>query len=208
MDDYEGWDIVWENEPPISNLSRLVGEVDKHVQLRKPTYKPEFLMKAIVAMDENNAIGYDNKLLAKIPNDMKHFVRLTKKHTVIMGRKTHQSIGFPLTERVNIVLTRDKNFKADGCIVVHSVREAIEKAREYPVDCYVMGGEEIYNAFLPYCNEIEATLIHHKFENADAYFPELNALEWRLIGAAGNEIDEKNPYPHTFETYERIRSSF
>jgi len=207
LDNYDFFDITWQNEPPIGNLSKLVGEVDKLIQRRQPTYKPKFMLKAIVAIDEANGIGKDNKLLAKLPNDMKHFVNLTKGHTVIMGRKTHESIGFPLSERVNIILTRDKKFKADGCLVVHTIKDALTLARKYPVDCYVMGGAEIYEQMLPYCNEIEATVIHSVFE-ADVFFPQLNILEWELIGAAGNEVDERNKWPHTFETYERISSSF
>ena len=207
LDNWDDWDIEFENTPPISNLSKLVSQVDKFVQQRKPAYKPDFLMKAIVAIDENNGIGKNNNLLARLPNDMKHFVSLTKGHTVIMGRKTHESIGFPLTERVNIVITRDKKFKADGCVVVHSIKEAIAEARKYPVDCYVMGGAEIYNQMLPYCNEIEATFIHDTFE-ADVFFPELNILNWRQIGNTLQETDARNKHQHSFQTYERIHSDF
>ena len=130
-------------------------------------------MNLIAAVDKNWAIGCKNKLLVSIPADMKFFRETTTGKVVVMGRKTLESFpnGQPLKKRVNIVLTRDKNFKAGDAIIVHSMEELREELKKYPSeDIYVIGGETIYKQLLDDCDVAHITKIDYAFE-ADAYFP-------------------------------------
>jgi dihydrofolate reductase len=153
----------------------------------------------IAAMDLNRVIGKDNDLIWHMPKDLKHFKELTSGHCIIMGRKTFESLGKPLPNRVNIVVTRDKDYRADGCIVVHSIEEAIRKAGDDPQP-FITGGAEIYKLALPYAQTIELTLIHHRFEG-DTHFPTFEGADWELAAKETHQADEKNPYPFDYLTY-------
>lgn len=162
-------------------------------------------MKLIVAADKNWAIGKDNKLLVSIPADMKFFRETTKGNIVIMGRKTLESFpqGQPLQKRVNIVISQNKEYEVKGAVVVHSVEEAVEEAAKYEGDVYVIGGESIYRAMLPYCQTALVTKIDHAYE-ADTYFPNLDEdPEWELAG----ETEEQTYFDleYVFQKYERIK---
>ncbi len=162
-------------------------------------------MKLIVAADKNWAIGKDNKLLVSIPADMKFFRETTKGNIVIMGRKTLESFpqGQPLQKRVNIVISQNKEYEVKGAVVVHSVEEAVEEAAKYAGDVYVIGGESIYRAMLPYCQTALVTKIDHAYE-ADTYFPNLDEdPEWELAG----ETEEQTYFDleYVFQKYERIK---
>lgn len=156
----------------------------------------------IAAMDLNRVIGKDNDLIWHMPKDLKHFKELTSGHHVIMGRKTYESMGKPLPKRTNIIVTRDKGYKADGCIVVHSIEEALKKA-EGDAQPFITGGAEIYKLALPYAQTIELTLIHHHFEG-DTFFPPFESDKWKLTARVENEADEKNPYNFDYLTYTSI----
>ena len=139
-------------------------------------------MNVIVAADQNWGIGKDNKLLVSIPADMKMFREETSGKVVVMGRKTLESFpnGLPLKNRTNIVITKNKDYDAKGAIVVHSIEEAIEEAKKYEGTPYVIGGESIYRAMLPYCDTALITKIDHAFD-ADTYFPNLDEdEEWEM----------------------------
>lgn len=162
-------------------------------------------MNLIVAVDKNWAIGKDNKLLVSIPADMKFFRETTKGNIVVMGRKTLESFpqGQPLQNRVNIVISRNKDYKVKGAVVVHSIEEAIEEAKKYESDVYVIGGESIYRAMLPYCQTALVTKIDHAY-TADTYFPNLDEdPEWELTG----ETEEQTYFDleYVFRRYERIK---
>ena len=162
-------------------------------------------MNLIVAVDKNWAIGKDNKLLVSIPADMKFFRETTKGNIVVMGRKTLESFpqGQPLQNRVNIVISRNKDYKVKGAVVVHSIEEAIEEAKKYEGDVYVIGGESIYRAMLPYCQTALVTKIDHAY-TADTYFPNLDEdPEWELTG----ETEEQTYFDleYVFTRYERIK---
>lgn len=147
-------------------------------------------MNLIVAVDNQWAIGCKGKLLNSIPEDMKFFRETTMGKAVIMGRKTLESLpnGMPLTQRTNIVLTRDKDFKMKGVIAVHSVEEALEAASVFESDdVYVIGGASIYEQFLPYCNVAHVTKMDYVYE-ADTYFPNLDKDKQWILAA---ESDEK-----------------
>lgn len=151
-------------------------------------------------MSSNRVIGNNNSLIWNMPSDMKRFIRLTKGHHVIMGRKTYESMGKPLKGRINIVVTRQSSYSAPGCIVVQSLEEAIQKA-EGDQKPFVIGGSEIYKQAIKYGHTIELTLIHHEFEG-DAYFPEFeDAGNWELVQKESHKADEDNPYDYDFLTY-------
>lgn len=121
---------------------------------------------------------------------------------IIMGRKTFESIGKPLPGRKNIILTRDKNYQAEDCIVVHSREEALSSAANN-AEVMVIGGAEIYNEFLKSADRIYLTLIHADFDG-DIYFPEIERQEWREKDREDFESDDKNPYSYSFITLERL----
>lgn len=139
-------------------------------------------MKLIVAVDKNWAIGKNNKLMWHIPADMKFFRETTKGNIVIMGRKTLESFPQkqPLPNRVNIVITRNPEYRVKGAVVAGSIEEAMEEAKKYQGEIYVIGGESIYRAMLPYCDTAYVTKIDHGFD-ADTYFPNLDDdPQWQM----------------------------
>jgi dihydrofolate reductase len=155
----------------------------------------------IAAVAENNALGKNNELVWHLPNDFKRFKALTTNHYIIMGRKTFESFPKPLPNRTHVIITRQKDYKPEGCIVVDSIEKAIAVCPENE-DSYVIGGGEIYNLALPYADIIEITKVHHTFE-ADAFFPKISKSEWQLVEAETNIKDEKHLYDYTYETYIR-----
>jgi dihydrofolate reductase len=137
-----------------------------------------------------------------LPADLKHFKQLTQGHPVVMGRRTYESIGRPLPNRTNLVVTRQQDWQAPGCETVHSVPEALERARLLDEDVFVIGGSEIYRQALPAADVIYLTEVHHSFEG-DVTFPELNHTEWREEARARHEPDEKHAYAFSFVTLRR-----
>jgi dihydrofolate reductase len=136
------------------------------------------MLSIIVAADENNAIGKNNSLLWHISEDMKYFKSVTSGYPVIMGRKTFESICRPLPDRTNIIVTRNLQFNPDGCIAVHSLKEAVEVAAGINSDYFVIGGESIYREAIGIADRIYLTEVRHKYEGADAFFPKINDEEW------------------------------
>lgn len=160
-------------------------------------------MNLIVAVDKNWAIGKDNKLLVSIPADMKFFRETTRGNIVVMGRKTLESFpqGQPLKQRVNIVITNNKDYKVRGAVVVNSVEEAVEECKKYEGEVFVIGGESIYRAMLPYCDTAYVTRIDHAYE-ADTYFPNLDEdPEWEMTGDSEEQTYFNLEY--FFAKYER-----
>lgn len=157
----------------------------------------------IAAVAHNNVIGANNQLLWHMSADLKRFKELTMDHTLIMGRKTFESIGKPLPGRKTIVVTRNKNYDAKGCELATDLKDAICKARE-DGDVFVAGGGEIYRQVinLHYTKKICLTRVYANFEG-DSFFPEINPDQWELIEREEHEPDEKNPYPYAFLTYKR-----
>ncbi|MFD1631473.1 dihydrofolate reductase [Pseudopedobacter beijingensis] len=158
-------------------------------------------LNIIVAVDENNAIGKNNQLLWHLPNDLKFFKEKTSGHTIIMGRKTYDSIGRPLPKRRNIVVSRDKNLKLEGIEVVHSLEEALEKCQTEE-EVFIIGGAEIYKQALPYTQKFYVTKVHHKFD-ADAFFNNLNLNELNEIYREDHLADERHPYNYSFFILEK-----
>ena len=155
----------------------------------------------IAAAAENNALGKDNEMVWHLPDDFKRFKQLTTGHHIIMGRKTFESFPKPLPNRTHIVITRQKDYHPENCIVVGNIKEAIEKAPQNE-DVYIIGGGEIYNLGLLFADKIELTRVHSEFE-ADAFFPEMNPEEWELAREEFHSKDEKHNFDFTFQTFIR-----
>ena len=140
-------------------------------------------MNMIVAVDSNWAIGHKGKLLVSIPEVMQFFRRETTGKVVVMGRKTLESFpnGLPLKNRVNVVITKDKEYNVKDAIICHSIEEALEVLKQYnDEDIYVIGGESVYRQFLPYCSVAHVTKINYSYD-ADTYFPNLDEMdEWTI----------------------------
>ena len=162
------------------------------------------ILSLLVAADENNVIGRDNKLPWHLPNDLRYFKNQTWGMPILMGRKTFDSIGKALPGRKSIVITRNNEWQSDGVEVVHSVEESIEKAKSFGAkEIFVIGGAEIFASSFGLANRIYLTRIHHRFEG-DSFFPELAESDWKLVQTRQCPADEKNAYSHTFQVWERV----
>jgi dihydrofolate reductase len=152
------------------------------------------LISLIVAAAENNVIGKDNQLIWRLPADMAFFKQKTTGHTIIMGRKTHESMGRPLPNRTNIIISRNKEFTAPGCQVVSSLEEALQKAAAIAEEeAYIIGGAEIYRQALKMADKIYLTRVHASFEG-DTFFPEITPDEWTMLSRTDHAPDAKNIY--------------
>ncbi|PTX18776.1 dihydrofolate reductase [Pontibacter mucosus] len=161
------------------------------------------MLAIIVAAAENNVIGKDNDLIWHLPADLKHFKSLTMGHPMIMGRKTFEAIGKPLPGRTSIIITSQKNYQAEGCVVVHSLEEAIAKGKGLDTEqVSIIGGANVYKQALPLADIVYLTRVHASFEG-DAYFPELPDDAWQVVEQEHHEPDEKNKYSYTFLTLKR-----
>ena len=155
----------------------------------------------IVATSENNVIGAAGDLPWRLSDDLKHFKSITMGKPIVMGRKTWDSIGRPLPGRQNIVITRQADFVAEGCIVVASTEEAIT-ATAGADEIMVIGGSQVYSLFLPAAGRLYLTRVHAEIEG-DAFFPEIDESAWRLVGDDSHSSDDRNAFDYSFLTYER-----
>ena len=154
----------------------------------------------VVAIAQNHAIGKDNKLLWHLPNDLKHFKTITSGHTVIMGRKTYDSVGKPLPNRRNIVITRQR-MDISGCEVVNSLEQALALCKTEE-EVFIVGGAEIYRQAMSVTNKIHLTIVHQNFDG-DTYFPDIEENTWIETEREDYQPDEKNKLPYSFITLER-----
>ena len=155
----------------------------------------------IAAVSKNNVIGGDNKLLWHLPADLKHFKAITTNHTIIMGRKTYESIGKALPNRRNIIVTRQENFEAPGCEIIHQLQDAINLC-EKEDEVFIIGGGEVYKQAIHAADKIYLTRIYKEFEG-DARFPDFSMSEWRLNNYQRHHADENNLFEYSFSEYER-----
>ncbi len=157
----------------------------------------------IVAISENNVIGKDNALLWRLSGDMQFFKRTTTGHHIIMGRKTFDSLGKRLLpNRTSVVITRNNDYEMpEGGILAHSVDEAVAKIKN-ETEAFIIGGEQIYKASLPLVDTLYVTRVHHSFEG-DAFFPEIDLMQWELVSEEHHFADEKNEYDYSFQTFVR-----
>ena len=162
------------------------------------------MISIIVAIAQNGAIGYKGDLIYHLSADLRRFKELTTGHTVIMGRKTYESLPKgALPNRRNIVLTRQQDASFPGTEVYSSIDEALSHCSQEE-KVYIMGGAQVYSQALSMADELEITLVHDSPAQADTFFPEFGSDEsWHLINREDHEPDEKNPYPYSFLTYRR-----
>lgn len=163
------------------------------------------MIAILVAASENNVIGKSNAIPWKLPADMRYFKKLTTGNVVIMGRKTFDSIGKPLPDRANVIITRQADMRVAGAYVSHSLRDALEKGRESGRDVFIIGGEEIYRQALPYVDRVYLTRIHAHIDG-DACFPQLDKNEWMLVSSESKTPDEQHKFAFDFEVYQRINN--
>ena len=156
------------------------------------------MIKIIASVSRNGVIGYSNSLIWDLPNDMKRFKNLTLNNTVVMGRKTYESIGKPLEFRRNIIITSKEDYYVEDCEVVNSLGEALMLCNN---DCFIIGGGEVYKQAIFIADKLNLTIVEEDFEG-DTYFPEIGT-EWREIQKLSFDTDEKNRYKYTFIDYEK-----
>lgn len=161
-----------------------------------------FSIAAIVAVSTNFVIGKENKLPWHLPADLQHFKKLTSGHAILMGRKTYESIGKALPNRLNLILTRNLDFQAPNCFIINNLEDACKIAKEQNyTKLFVIGGAEVYKELLPFCQKIYLTEVQTIAEG-DAFF-ELNRQEWQETSRVLAEKDEKNAYAMLFLEFEK-----
>ncbi|MDH5517518.1 MAG: type 3 dihydrofolate reductase [Gammaproteobacteria bacterium] len=161
-------------------------------------------LSIITAMDNNRLIGKDNGLPWKIPADLQFFKKVTMAKPVVMGRKTFESIGRPLPGRRNIIITRDKNFTAEGCEIVYSTEMAIAAVQDVD-EAMIIGGANIYQQFLDKAERLYLTKVQGEFDG-DAWFPDIDFSQWCLSEKEDHKADEKNECDYSFQVFNRNAS--
>ena len=155
----------------------------------------------IAAVAENNALGKNNDLLWHLPNDFKRFKEITSGHHIIMGRKTFESFPKPLPNRTHVIITRQKDFMYENCIIVQNLEKAISICPKEE-DLYVIGGGEIYQQSISFADQLDITRVHHSFD-ADVYFPAIDPKIWELATETFHSKDERHLFDYTFQTFVR-----
>lgn len=155
----------------------------------------------IAAVAENYALGKNNDLLWHLPNDFKRFKEITSGQHIIMGRKTFESFPKPLPNRTHVIITRQQDFKREGCIVVSDIEKAIAVCPKNE-DLYIIGGGEIYSQSIHFADQLDITKVHHSFD-ADVFFPEIDPEIWDLTSEKFNPKDEKHLFDYTFQIFTR-----
>lgn len=156
----------------------------------------------IAAIGENNELGKNNDLIWHISADLKRFKKVTSGHHIIMGRNTYESIGKPLPNRTNVIVTKNKNYKAEGCIITHSLKEAIDIAKNDD-NAYIIGGAQIYKEAIKIVDVLDICEVHHSFD-ADVFFPEIDKNKWHEISRETFTINDTNKYNYSFVKYQKI----
>lgn len=155
----------------------------------------------IAAVSENNALGKDNDLVWHLPDDFKRFKKLTSGHYIIMGRKTFESFPNPLPNRTHVIVTRQKNYTPEGCLIANTLQDAIQlcPANE---NIFIIGGGEIYKQSMVFADVLEITRVHHTFE-ADTFFPEIDSTVWELVSEEFHPTDDRHKHSFSYQTYNR-----
>lgn len=162
------------------------------------------IISLVVAAANNNAIGKDNKLLWHMPNDMKYFKNVTWGMPVIMGRKTFEALGKPLSGRKNIILTKQNGWKPEGTVTVKTFEDALFLGKEMDVkEMMVIGGGEIYRSVIGKADRIHITRIDAAFEDADTFFPDIDTAKWKLVSLKNYEADARHQYNYSFQVWEK-----
>ena len=160
------------------------------------------MITLVVAMGKNNAIGKDNKLLWHLPKDLKHFKNLTSGHPIIMGRKTYESIGKPLPNRTNIVVSRRNDWFEEGILIVPSIKDALKHAKKISDNVFVIGGGNIYEQTIDKADRLEVTVVDAELD-ADVRFPKINPKQWVKVSEDCIQKDTEHEYDFCFQTFDR-----
>ena len=160
------------------------------------------MITLVVAMGLNREIGVDNQLPWHLPKDLKHFKEITSGHPIIMGRKTYESIGKPLPNRTNIVISRKKDWFEEGILIVGSIKEAIKFGQKIDEDIFILGGGNIFEQTMDIADKLEVTEIKTNIE-ADTFFPKIDPKIWTKTDEICHEKDEKNNFDFCFQTFQR-----
>lgn len=158
----------------------------------------------IVALSENNVVGVRNQLPWKLSADLKRVKSLTMGHHIIMGRKTFESIGRPLPGRTNVIITRNKNYKAEGCVIASSLQHALDIAVN-DSEVFIFGGGEIFKEAMPLASKIYMTRVHTHLEG-DTFFPQIKPFDWRIVELQEFKADERNEFDYSFMTLIRVEA--
>jgi dihydrofolate reductase len=161
------------------------------------------MITLIAAISTNNALGKDNDLIWRLPADLKRFKKVTSGHPILMGRNTFESIGKPLPNRTSIIITRNNQYKKEGCLIANSLEEAI--AITEGKNAFIIGGAQVYKQALEnnLIDQLDITRVHQEFE-ADVFFPEIDSTVWKEIYREDFLADEKNAYDYSFISYQKI----
>ncbi|WP_299054960.1 dihydrofolate reductase [uncultured Polaribacter sp.] len=161
------------------------------------------MITIIAAIATNNALGKDNDLIWHLPADLKRFKKVTTGHHILMGRNTFESIGKPLPNRTTIIITRNKNYFKDGCLVANSIEEAI-KLVENDANIFIIGGAQIYKEAIEkdLVDQLDITQVHQEFE-ADVFFPQIDLSVWKEVRRENFTADDKNKYDYSFISYQK-----
>ncbi|MFC5411014.1 dihydrofolate reductase [Larkinella bovis] len=161
------------------------------------------LISLIAAVAENGVIGRDNDLVWRLPDDFKYFKQTTSHHPVLMGRKTFESLGKPLKDRLNVVITRNPDYQPEGVVVVDSLQKALAEARKTGIsEAFVIGGAEVYKEALPLADRLYVTEVKASVEG-DAHFPEFDRVEWQERSRRHHAADERHAFAFDFVVWER-----
>ena len=179
----------------------LLYESEEEIQQENIPMAKSPLLTMIAAAAKNDALGKDNDLIWHISEDLKRFKRLTSGHAIIMGRKTFESMPKALPNRTNIVLTNKKDYQPEEAIVVHTIEDALNLVKD-DTQPFIIGGGEIYRLFMPYCDRIELTRVHHNFE-ADVFFPKIDLNQWKEIARENIDATKEQPYHYSYITFEK-----
>ncbi|RZJ37854.1 MAG: dihydrofolate reductase [Chryseobacterium sp.] len=161
------------------------------------------MITIIAAIGKNNALGKDNQLLWRLPKDLKHFKIMTENHPIVMGRKTYESIGKPLPNRTNIVVSRKENWFSEEILIVSKLKEAVKFAKKIDEEVFIIGGGEIYNQTMELADRLVITYVDQDFE-ADTFFPKIDLKIWQKTDEEFHPKDEQNDHDFYFQTYEKI----
>ncbi len=168
------------------------------------------MISIIAGIGKNNELGKENALLWHLPADLMYFKKITSGHTVIMGRKTFESIGRPLPNRQNIVITRDTSYAKEGILVANSLEQALSLSipgmdivNKGDLEVFIIGGAEIYKQAINIADKLYITHINAEDKDADSFFPVIDKNIWHEVSRAENKADDKNPFDYSFVIYEK-----
>ncbi|ALK94083.1 dihydrofolate reductase [Francisella tularensis subsp. holarctica FSC022] len=177
----------------------------KYIKMTKNRFLK--MISLIVAYDKNFGIGKENTLAWKLSEDLKNFKKITENNYIVMGRKTFESIGRPLPNRKNIILTRNKDYKQDKCLIINSTQDILNFAESKPhYEIFIIGGAQIYKEFLKYADRLYITEVDAEMTDLDAFFPQWDKSKYKRIGHKQFKKNDKNEFDFTFSVFEKNKN--